>query len=137
MERHGLPVSRPVVPELFEDQVRRSPDTVAVVFGESSLTYAELNARANRLAHWLRELGVGPEVMVGLAVERGLDLIAGVLGILKAGGAYVPLDVEFPAQRLAFMLETPGQRVVVADRASAPKLPAVGGVELRVPGRRR
>ena len=81
----------------FEDQVRRSPDAVAVVFGESSLTYAELNARANRLAHWLRELGVGPEVMVGLAVERGLDLIAGVLGILKAGGAYVPLDVEFPA----------------------------------------
>ena len=84
------------VHELFEQQVARSPEAVAVVCGEQQWTYAELNARANRLAHHLRSLGVGPEVRVGICVERSLAMVAGLLGILKAGGAYVPLDPDYP-----------------------------------------
>jgi amino acid adenylation domain-containing protein len=90
--------------QLFEDQVERTPDAVAVVYEERQLTYQELNRRANQLAHYLRRLGVGPEVLVGLCVERSPDMIVGVLGILKAGGAYVPLDPAYPPDRLAFML---------------------------------
>jgi amino acid adenylation domain-containing protein len=90
--------------QLFEDQVERTPHAVAVVYEERQLTYQELNRRANQLAHYLRRLGVGPEVLVGLCVERSPDMIVGVLGILKAGGAYVPLDPAYPPDRLAFML---------------------------------
>ena len=78
---------------------------IAVVFEGRQLTYRELNARANQLAHHLRALGVGPDVLVGLCVERSLEMIVGILGILKAGGAYVPLDPTYPTERLAFMLE--------------------------------
>ena len=91
--------------ELFEAQVARSPEAVAVVCGEQQWTYAELNAQANRLAHHLRTLGVGPEVRVGICVERSLAMMAGLLGILKAGGAYVPLDPEYPPERLAFVVQ--------------------------------
>ncbi len=89
---------------LFEEQVARTPRAVAVVMGEAQLTYGELNARANQLAHHLRTLGVGPEVLVGLCLERSLEMVVGLLGILKAGGAYVPLDPGYPAERLGFML---------------------------------
>jgi amino acid adenylation domain-containing protein len=89
---------------LFEAQVERTPEALAVRFEDQTLTYRELNARANQLAHHLRGLGVGPEVLVGLCVERSLEMVVGLLGILKAGGAYVPLDPTYPPERLAFML---------------------------------
>ncbi|MDF5712391.1 MAG: amino acid adenylation domain-containing protein [Rhizonema sp. NSF051] len=91
--------------ELFECQVESTPDAVAVVFESEQLTYQELNARANQLAHYLRSLGVGPEVLVGICVERSLFMVIGMLGILKAGSAYVPLDPTYPQERLAFILE--------------------------------
>ena len=91
--------------QLFEDQVRRTPDAVAAVFGEDRVTYSELNRRANQMAHHLRSKGVGKEVLVGICVERSLEMIVGILGILKAGGAYVPLDPGYPDERISFMLE--------------------------------
>jgi amino acid adenylation domain-containing protein len=89
----------------FEAQVEQTPDAVAVVFENQQLTYRELNQRANQLAHYLQQLGVKPEVLVGLCVDRSLEMIIGILGILKAGGAYLPLDPAYPQERLAFMLE--------------------------------
>ncbi len=91
--------------ELFAAQVERSPDAVAVVYEDEQLTYKELNARANQLAHYLQKLGVGKEVLVGIFVERSLYTIIGILGILKASGAYVPLDPSYPQERLASILE--------------------------------
>jgi len=91
--------------ELFEEQVEKTPDAIAVTFEGRRLTYRELNARANQLARRLQELGVGPDKLVGIGVERSLEMIVGVLGILKAGGAYVPLDPVYPRERLAFILE--------------------------------
>ncbi|HEV7376652.1 MAG TPA: amino acid adenylation domain-containing protein, partial [Pyrinomonadaceae bacterium] len=91
--------------KLFEAQAERTPEAVAVVSESEQLTYAELNERANRLAHYLRRCGVGPEVLVGICMERSVLMLVGLLGILKAGGAYVPLDPAYPKQRLAFMLE--------------------------------
>jgi amino acid adenylation domain-containing protein len=99
--------------QLFAAQVERTPDAVAVVCGEEELTYRELNQRANQLAHYLQKLGVGTEVLVGICVERSLDMIVGLLGILKAGGAYVPLDPAYPQQRLAFMLADAGVSFVI------------------------
>ena len=100
----------------------RTPDAVAVVFEDQQLTYAELNARANQLAHYLRRLGVGPEVLVGLCVERSLEMVIGLLGILKAGGAYVPLDPDYPAERLTFMLKeaSPGASDATGQRERLP-----------------
>ena len=92
------------IAELFEAQVVRTPDAAAVIFEGEHLTYAELNRRANRLAHHLRSLGVGPDERVGVCVERSLDMIVGVLAVLKAGGAYVPLDPNYPVERVAYML---------------------------------
>ena len=89
------------VHELFAAQAARGPDAVAAVYGTAMLSYGELDRRANQLAHGLRRLGVGPEVRVGLCVERSLDMLVGLLGILKAGGAYVPIDPAFPAERMA------------------------------------
>ncbi|MBD2775784.1 non-ribosomal peptide synthetase [Iningainema tapete] len=91
--------------ELFEAQAAMTPDAIAVVFEEQKLTYRELNTRANQLAHYLRKLGVKPEVLVGICIERSPEMAIALLGILKAGGAYVPLDPAYPQQRLAFMLE--------------------------------
>jgi amino acid adenylation domain-containing protein len=90
--------------QLFEAQVARTPDAVAVVFEDQELTYRELNIRANQVAHHLQALGVGPEVLVGLYVERSLEMMVGLLGIIKAGGAYVPLDPAYPQERLTFIL---------------------------------
>ena len=92
------------IDELFEAQVARTPEAIAVVFEDERLSYGELDARANQLAHHLRGIGIGPEVVVGLCVERSLEMVVGLLAILKAGGAYVPLDPGYPVERLAFML---------------------------------
>jgi len=91
--------------DLFEEQVEQTPDAVAVVFKDQQLTYRELNIKANQLAHYLQNIGVKPEVLVGICVERSLEMVSGLLGILKAGGAYLPLDPAYPEARLAFMLE--------------------------------
>jgi amino acid adenylation domain-containing protein len=91
--------------QLFEAQAQRTPDAVAVVFEHEQLTYGELNRRTNQLAHYLRALGVGPEVLVAVCLERSLEMIIGLLGVLKAGGAYVPLDPAYPKERLSFMLK--------------------------------
>ena len=91
--------------QLFEKQSARSPDAVAVIFGEERLTYKELNRRANRLAHYLQKQGVKPETLVGIRTTRSIEMIVGVLGVLKAGGAYVPLDPNYPKERLELMLE--------------------------------
>jgi amino acid adenylation domain-containing protein len=90
---------------LFESQVARTPEAVALVFGEQRLSYKELNARANQLAHHLRRLGVGPEGLVGICAERSVEMVVGILGVLKAGAAYLPMDPGYPAERLTFMLE--------------------------------
>ena len=97
--------SEECVHELFEQQVRRTPEAVAVVFGERRLSYGELNRQANQLARYLRKLGVKPDVRVGICVERGVEMVRGVLAVLKAGGAYVPLDPGYPAERLNYMLQ--------------------------------
>ena len=94
-----------------------------MVFEDTSLTYGELDARANQLAHHLRALGVGPEVVVGLCVERSLEMMVGLLGILKAGGAYLPLDPDYPPERLAFMLADAGAPVLVTQSALRDRLP--------------
>lgn len=107
VERNTTQVAYPqdmCLHQLFEAQVERTPGAVAVVYKGMRLTYRELNVKANRLAHHLRQLGVGPEVLVGLCMERSLDMVVGLLGILKAGGAYVPLDPTYPPERIAFML---------------------------------
>jgi amino acid adenylation domain-containing protein len=108
---------------LFEAQAARAPEAVAVVFENQQLTYGELNRRANQLAHHLRHLGVGPEVLVGLCVERSLDMVVGLLGILKAGGAYVPLDPAYPAERIAYVLADAQAPVLVAKKILIENLP--------------
>ena len=92
------------VHELLEEQVERAPEAVAVVFEDEQLTYRQLNERANQLARHLQGLGVGPDTLVAICLERSLEMVVGLLGILKAGGAYVPLDPSYPKERLAFML---------------------------------
>ena len=96
------------VHEMFEEQAERRPEAVAVEYEGRQLSYGELNRRANQLGHYLRKQGVGPEVRVGICVERSLEMVVGLLGILKAGGAYVPLDPNHPAERLSFMLSDSG-----------------------------
>ncbi|MBZ4423326.1 non-ribosomal peptide synthetase, partial [Myxococcus sp. RHSTA-1-4] len=108
---------------LFEAQAARTPDAIAVVFEDQQLTYRQLDERANRLAHHLRSLGVGPEVPVGIAVERSLELVVGLLAILKAGGAYVPMDPAYPKDRLAFMCEDTRVPVVLTQRHLRDGLP--------------
>ncbi len=109
--------------QLFEEQVTRSPDAVAVVFEGEQLTYQQLNARANRIAHYLQSLGVGPEVLVGICVERSLEMVVGLLGILKAGGAYVPLEPTYPSERLALMLEDAEVSVLLTEAQQQKMLP--------------
>ncbi|HHX3464800.1 TPA: condensation domain-containing protein, partial [Legionella pneumophila] len=108
---------------LFEEQVGRTPDNVAVVYEEEQLTYRELNAKANQLAHYLREQGVGPEVLVAIACERSLEMVIGILGILKAGGAYVPLDPSYPKERLEFMLKDTQAPLLLTQKALRKTLP--------------
>jgi amino acid adenylation domain-containing protein/non-ribosomal peptide synthase protein (TIGR01720 family) len=108
--------------ELFETQVERTPDAVAVVFRDHHLTYEVLNRRANQLAHILQRLGVGPETVVGLCVERSLDMIIGGLGILKAGGAYVPLDPAYPQERLTYIAKDSRISVLLTQKKQPLKI---------------
>lgn len=107
----------------FEFQVTQSPDAIALTYEGHSLTYRELNRRANQLAQRLRALGVRPDVLVGLCVERSLDLVVSILAILKAGGAYLPVDLSYPPERIAFMLEDAAAPVLVTQRQLASRLP--------------
>jgi amino acid adenylation domain-containing protein len=116
--------------ELFAAQAARTPDAVAVVFEDASLTYAELNERANQLAHYLRRRGVGPEVRVGICLERSLEMVVSLLAVLKAGGAYVPLDPGLPAERLSYMLDDSAVPLVLVQDALRGTVPAREGVEV-------
>ncbi|MGD7134880.1 AMP-binding protein, partial [Ralstonia pseudosolanacearum] len=110
---------------LFEAQVRRTPEAIAVVHEGQQVSYAELNARANRVAHALIGLGVGPDARVGLCAERSVELVVGLLGILKAGGGYVPLDPSYPQDRLAYMLEDSAPVAVLAQSNTREQLGAL------------
>lgn len=120
--------SRPQgVHELFERQAESTPDAVAVVLEGEQLTYAELNTRANQLAHYLCALGIGSKALIGLCVERSLEMIVGILGILKTGGIYVPLDPEYPHERLAFMLADARIPMVLTQVSLLDRLPGLSG----------
>ncbi|HEX5603708.1 MAG TPA: amino acid adenylation domain-containing protein, partial [Pyrinomonadaceae bacterium] len=118
------------IQQLFEQQVARTPDAVAVVCKEQKLTYVELNTRANQLAHYLRRLGVGPDSLVGISTTRSPEMIVALLGILKAGGAYLPLDPDYPAERLRFMMDDSGASWLLTDSETARDLADVQVVKL-------
>ncbi|MGA9770159.1 MAG: amino acid adenylation domain-containing protein [Blastocatellia bacterium] len=128
IESWGRGVSEPATDvcahTLFEAQVERTPDSIAVVSENEQITFAELNKRANQLASYLRSRGVGPESVVGICIERSLEMVIGLLAVFKAGGAYLGLDLELPKQRLSYMLEETSVRVIVAREAEAERLPA-------------
>jgi Non-ribosomal peptide synthetase modules and related proteins len=112
--------------QLFEAQVEQTPAAIAVVFENEQLTYWELNRRANQLAHYLRQLGVGPEVLVSIFMERSLEMVIGLYGILKAGGAYVPIDPEYPAERITFMVQDSQAPVLLTQQQLVERLPEHG-----------
>ena len=118
--------------ELFEARVARAPQAPAVSFEGQTLSYAELDRKANKLARHLKGLGVGPEVMVGLSMERSVELVVGMLGILKAGGAYVPLDPSYPADRLAMMMQEAALPVLLTQGKLASELPSTGKQVVRL-----
>jgi amino acid adenylation domain-containing protein len=122
------------VQELFSEQAARTPGAPAVIFGEQQLSYAELEARSNQLAHHLVSLGVGPEVIVGLCVERSIEMVVGLLGILKAGGAYLPLDPQYPRERLEYMLQDTAAAVVLTPLQVRDALPKHAGVTVNLDG---
>ncbi|MGP3990043.1 amino acid adenylation domain-containing protein [Streptomyces sp. 3N207] len=126
-----LPPS-PVLPDLFEQQVAGTPDAVALVFEGTEVTYRDLNARANQLAHHLIELGVGPERVVALALPRSVDMVVAVLAVLKAGGAYLPIDLAYPADRIEFMLADAEPAVVMTTSAGLSELPSTDATTLLV-----
>ncbi len=111
------------IQEVFERQVEERGEAVAVRYEERELSYRELNERANQLAHHLRRLGVGPEVMVGVYIERGVEIVVAIMGILKAGGGFVPIDPSYPQERIAYMLEDAGLAVVVSEERLVEGLP--------------
>ncbi|HEX7022003.1 MAG TPA: amino acid adenylation domain-containing protein, partial [Trueperaceae bacterium] len=119
--RRDYPLDRPLH-AFIEEQVERTPDAVAVVFEDEQLSYRELDARANRLARRLQELGVGPDVVVGVMMERSPLLVVALLAVLKAGGAYLPLDPDYPRERLSFMLEDAGAPVVLSQASLSGRL---------------
>ncbi|MDQ1292525.1 MAG: hypothetical protein QG608_405 [Actinomycetota bacterium] len=128
---HGWPSDRGWIHECFEDRVRCDPQAQAVRFNGEHLTYAELNDRANRLAHRLVRGGVGRDVLVGVALERSFELVIALMAVLKAGGAYLPLDPDYPAARLEHMITTARPRFLLTDGRTEPKLPQVEeGTEL-------
>ncbi|MGK6311341.1 non-ribosomal peptide synthetase, partial [Variovorax sp. DT-64] len=119
-----------LVHRMIERQAQRTPDATALVFGDEQLSYAELDLRANRLAHRLIALGVKPETRVGIAVERSPAMVVGLLAILKAGGAYVPLDPDYPAERLAYMVDDSGIELVLTQGHLRGGLPGVGALQV-------
>ncbi|HEF4763026.1 TPA: non-ribosomal peptide synthetase [Pseudomonas putida] len=120
----------PTLHQLFEAQAAQQPNAIALTYESEQLTYAALNAQANRLARKLREQGVGPEVKVGIATERAIPLVVGLLAILKAGGAYVPLDPQYPAERLSYMIEDSGIALLLTQSHLIDGLPARDGVQV-------
>ncbi|HEV2146540.1 MAG TPA: amino acid adenylation domain-containing protein [Longimicrobiaceae bacterium] len=122
-KRAELPVDR-CIHERFEAQAERTPDAVALVCQGTSLTYAELKERSDRIAHRLRGLGVGPEVRVGLCLERSPGMLVAILGVLRAGGTYVPIDPTYPPERISYLLEDSGAALVVAQDATRSAIPA-------------
>ncbi|MFK8185398.1 MAG: amino acid adenylation domain-containing protein [Phormidesmis sp.] len=116
--------------QLFEAQAERTPEALAVTFEGQQLTYRELNTKANQLAHHLQSLQVGPEVLVGICLERSIEMLVSLLGVLKAGGAYVPLDPTYPEERLAYMLEDTQVSVLLTNQKLAEQLPAYAGTLL-------
>jgi amino acid adenylation domain-containing protein len=129
-QRHPLPPD--TLPQIFARQAAHAPDAIAVTDSRGSLTYQALDRRSNRLARFLRQLGVGPDVLVGLCVDRSCDMLVGLLGILKAGGAYVPLDPAYPPQRLAHMLADAQVRVLVTQTGLLDRLPEHEAEEVRL-----
>ncbi len=113
--------------ELFAARAARTPDASAVVYEDEQLTYRALDERANRLAHYLQQLGVGPDVLVGICVERSIEMVVALLGILKAGGAYLPLDLAYPHERLTFMLQDSQAPVLLTQQRLRDRLPAYDG----------
>ena len=113
--------------QLFEKQVARTPDAPAVVFEDEQISYAELNRRSNRLAHYLRELGVGPDARVAVCMERSIEMVVALMAVLKAGGAYVPLDPAYPVERLRFMLEDSEPLALLTQRHLARLFSGIGG----------
>ncbi|TCW58282.1 non-ribosomal peptide synthase protein (TIGR01720 family)/amino acid adenylation domain-containing protein [Bacillus thuringiensis] len=109
--------SQVTIHELFEQQALNHPNDIAVTYGKEKVTYRELNERANQLAHYLQKKGVGPDTLVGMCVERSLEMIVGILGVLKAGGAYVPLDPTYPEQRLQYILEDASIQLFVTQES--------------------
>jgi amino acid adenylation domain-containing protein len=110
--------------QLFEEQVKRTPDATAAIFGQQELTYQQLDCQADRLADYLRTVGVKPDVLVGICVERSLEMVVGLLGILKAGGAYVPLDPAYPKERLGYVLSDAGVAVLLTQQKLLSSLPS-------------
>jgi amino acid adenylation domain-containing protein len=112
-----------LIHQLFEAQAEQTPDSIALTFEGEQLTYRELNQRANQLAHYLQSIGVGPEVLVGIACQRSLEMVVGLYGILKAGGAYVPIDPTYPAERIAYMLADANVPVLLTQAKLRDSLP--------------
>jgi amino acid adenylation domain-containing protein len=130
-----LQVARiPCVPQQIEQQAARTPDAIAVTCEGASLSYRELNRRANQLAHRLRALGVGPETLVAIGLERSLEMVVGLLGILKAGGAYLPIDAAYPRERVQFMFEDARPAVLLTSPAQRASLPACDAPTLLLDG---
>jgi len=116
--------------DLFEEQVLKTPDKIALVFEDQQLSYRELNAKANQFAHYLRSKGVADEMLVPICVERSVELMIGILGIMKAGAAYVPVDPDYPADRISYMLEDTGAAIVVSSSKSKPKIQTAAEINI-------
>ncbi|MGI8637632.1 MAG: non-ribosomal peptide synthetase, partial [Segetibacter sp.] len=116
--------------DLFEEQVLKTPNAVAVIFEDKQLTYRELNERANKLAHYLQAQGVKEETLVPICIERGFEMTTGIMGILKAGGAYVPIDPEYPAERISYILQDTAASIIVTSKAVGSKIPQAQGIQI-------
>ncbi|MET0657807.1 MAG: AMP-binding protein, partial [Steroidobacteraceae bacterium] len=123
-----------LIHQLFEEQVERAPQSVALIYENESLSYSELNNRANQLARYLRARGVGQDELVGICVERSVEMVVGLLGILKAGGAYVPLDPDYPQERLAYMVASSAPRVLLTQQRLRERLPATAAEVIELDG---
>lgn len=124
-ENQTIEIGQSLIHQVFEEKAKQYPNRIAVVFENQQMTYEELNKRSNQLAHRLRSLGVGPNKLVGICVDRSLEIMVGVLGVLKAGGTYVPLDYRFPKDRLLYMMENSNLSVLLTKQTLVSNLPAL------------